>query len=332
VSDAWELSYADKNVLITGGLGFIGSSLAIRLVALGANVTLVDNLLAEHGGNPHNIAPIADKVRVVECDVRDADRMSELLPGTDVVFHLAGQNDHVRSATEPFLDVDIRVRGTLVLLEGVRAHCPDARVIYTGTRGEYGEVDHIPVGEATATNPKGIYELTSLTANHLFRIYAENRGLHTVGTRLTNLYGERSQMRHPKFGVANWFIRLAIDDEPMKVFGTGTIKRDFLYIDDCVEALLRLAVAEDIDGEVFNIGSDIPSCFLELAQTVIAVAGTGSLEMVPFTPERAAQEPGDYLSDISRIEAVTGWRPRTPLAQGIERTIEYYRRNKSWYW
>lgn len=332
MSEPWENDYAGSRVLITGGLGFIGSSLAIRMVDLGADVTIVDNLLADHGGNPFNIEPIAAQVTVAEDDIRDAERMNHLVQGQDFVFHLAGQCDHVRSVTEPFLDVDIRVKGTLVVLEACRRGCPDARIVYAGTRGEYGEVDRVPVAESAPTNPKGIYELTSLTAQHLFRIYAENHGLQTIGTRLTNVYGERSQMQHAKFGVANWFVRLAIDDETIKVFGTGTIKRDFLYIDDCTEALARLAVAEGATGDVFNIGSDEPSCFLELAETAIEQAGSGRLEMVPFTPERAAQEPGDYVSDISKVGRATGWRPTTSLPAGIGRTIEYYKANKQHYW
>ena len=331
VSGAYR-AYSGASVLITGGLGFIGSNLAIALVGLGSSVTIVDNLLAEHGANKFNIEPVRGEVRVEQADVRDEARMSELVRGQDVIFHLAGQNDHVRSAVEPFLDIDINVRGTAVLLEACRLHNGEARVIYTGTRGEYGAVDHVPVSEDAPTRPKGVYELTSLTAQHLMRIYHENHGLRTVSTRLTNIYGERSQMRHPRFGVANWFIRLALEDRPIQIFGSGTIRRDFLYVADCIDALLGLGLCDGAIGGVFNVGNEEPSCFLDFARAVISEAGRGSIEMVPFTPERAAQEPGDYVSDTARIRSVSGWKPRTPLNEGIARTLAYYRSHREHYW
>ncbi|MBI5231285.1 MAG: NAD-dependent epimerase/dehydratase family protein [Coriobacteriales bacterium] len=325
-------AFEGSSVLITGGLGFIGSNLAIRLVELGAEVTIVDNMLPEHGGNEFNIEQVIDRAEVDISDIRDAESMNYRVQGKDFVFHLAGQNDHIRNFTDPYLDVDINVRGTVVLLEACRHHNPDARVIYTGTRGEYGAVEKVPVAEDTRTNPKGLYELTSLTAGRACAIYHENHGVRSMTLRLTNVYGERSQMRHARFGVANWFIRLAIDDEPIKIFGTGTIKRDFLYIDDCVDAMLAAAATDEAYGEVFNVGNDTPSNFLEFANVTIDVAGSGSLEMVEFTPERAAQEPGDYYSDISKISRTVGWRPQTSLTDGIQRTIEFYRANKRHYW
>lgn len=329
---AWRSAFDGASVLVTGGLGFIGSSLAIHLVELGARVTLLDNMLPEHGGNWFNIEPVADRVVVEECDVRDADRLASVVRDKDFVFQLAGQNDHVRSFTDPFLDIDINIRGTAVLLEACRQHNPDARLVYAGTRGEYGSVNTLPVAEDAPTNPKGVYELSSLTAEKLFGIYHRNHGLRSISLRLTNVYGERAQMRHSRFGVANWFVRLALDGEPIKVFGTGTIKRDFLYVDDCVRAFLMIAATESAYGEVFNVGSDVPSCFLEFARTAVEVAGSGSVELVAFTPEREAQEPGDYYSDISKIGAACGWRPQVALHDGLARTVEFYRRNKERYW
>jgi UDP-glucose 4-epimerase len=319
-------------VLITGGLGFIGSNLAIHLVGLGAHVTLLDNMLPEHGGNWFNIEPIAGRVVVEECDVRDADRLASVVRDKDFVFHLAGQNDHIRSFTDPFLDIDINIRGTAVLLEACRQHNPDARLVYAGTRGEYGPVSTLPVAEDAPTNPKGIYELSSLTAQRLCGIYHLNHGLRSISLRLTNVYGERAQMRHSRFGVANWFVRLALDNDVIKVFGTGTIKRDFLYVEDCIRAFLMIAATESAYGEVFNVGSDVPSCFLEFANETVRVAGSGSVELVPFTPEREAQEPGDYYSDITKIGAACGWRPQVSLHDGLARTVEFYRRNKERYW
>jgi UDP-glucose 4-epimerase len=324
--------FAHKRVLITGGLGFIGSNLAVRLVGFGADVTLLDAMIPGHGGNLFNIEPIKDDVVVNFSDIRDEHSMNYIVRGKDYIFHLAGQNDHVLSQTDPYPDIDINVKGSVVLLEACRKFNPDVRLVYTGTRGEYGSVAQLPAGEDTPINPKGIYELSSLTAQKVFKIYHDNQGIRSVTLRLTNIYGERAQMQHSRFGVANWFIRLAIDGEPIQVFGDGKIVRDFVYVQDCVDAICACAGAEDAYGEVLNVGDDAPSSFLELAETVVEEAGAGSWGLAPFTPERAAQEPGDFCSDISKIRRLAGWGPTTSLREGIRRTVDYYRTNRAEYW
>lgn len=326
------LDFAAKSVLITGGLGFIGSNLAIRLVECGAKVTLLDAMIPGHGGNVFNIEPVKDEVVVNFSDIRDEHSMNYIVRGKDYIFHLAGQNDHVLSQTDPYPDIDINVKGSVVLLEACRKFNPEVRLVYTGTRGEYGSVAQLPAGEDTPINPKGIYELSSLTAQKVFKIYNDNHGISSVTLRLTNIYGERAQMQHSRFGVVNWFVRLALDEQPIQVFGDGKIVRDFVYVQDCVDAICACACANDAYGEVLNVGDDAPSSFLELAETVVEQAGTGSWKLAPFTPERAAQEPGDFCSDISKIRGLVGWGPTTSLREGIRRTIDYYRANKAYYW
>jgi UDP-glucose 4-epimerase len=326
------LDFASRNVLITGGLGFIGSNLAIRLVEAGAHVTLLDAMIPGHGGNLFNIAPVADDVAVNFSDVRDENSMNYMVRGKDFIFHLAGQNDHVLSLTDPFPDLDINIKGSLVLLEACRRFNPEARLVYTGTRGEYGSVAALPASEDTPINPRGIYELSSLTAQKVFKIYNDTHGIRSVTLRLTNIYGERAQMRHSRFGVANWFVRLVLDGQPIQVFGDGTIVRDFVYVQDCVDAICACALTEAAYGEVLNVGDDTPSSFRELAETIVAEAGSGSWHLAPFTPERAAQEPGDFCSDISKIRRLAGWGPTTPLRQGIGRTIGFYRLHREHYW
>lgn len=321
-----------SNVLVTGGLGFIGSNLAISLVKWGANVTLLDAMIPGHGGNVFNIEPIKDDVVVNFSDIRDEHSMNYIVRGKDYIFHLAGQNDHVLSQTDPYADIDINVKGSVVLLEACRKFNPEARLVYTGTRGEYGSVARLPASEDTPINPKGIYELSSLTAQKVFKIYNDNHGISSVTLRLTNIYGERAQMRHSRFGVANWFVRLALDEQPIQVFGDGKIVRDFVYVQDCVDAICACACADGAYGEVLNVGDDAPSSFLELAETIVEEAGAGSWKLAPFTPERAAQEPGDFCSDISKIRRLAGWAPTTSLREGIRRTIDYYRVNKAHYW
>jgi len=324
--------FAGSRVLITGGLGFIGSNLAIRLVELGAAVTLVDAMIPEYGGNLFNIKPIRDKVTVNFVNICDRHAMNWLVRGQDYVFHLAGQVSHLRSMSDPFPDIEYNIKGTVVLLEALRCFNPQAKIIFTGTRGQYGPAIKLPVDEEAPTKPRGIYEISNLTAEKIIKVYSDVHNISSVLLRLTNIYGPRSQMKHSHYGVVNWFVRLAIDDQPIPVFGDGSILRDFLYIDDCIEAILLLSVRSDINGEIFNVGIDRPTSFLELVETIVEVASTGSWKFTPFSAERKAQEPGDFYSDISKIRQVLGWQPHTGLVEGLTRTVEYYRKYKKFYW
>lgn len=324
--------FQGKHVLITGGLGYLGSNLAIRLVELGARVTLLDAMVDDHGGNLFNIEPVRDNVRLNFSDVRDELGLRHLVRGQHFVFHLAGQNDHVLSLRDPLPDIDINIKGTAILLETCKRFNPEVRLIYGGTRGEYGPATRLPVSEDQPLNPRGIYELSSLTCQKLCRIYHEHHGVRSIALRLSNIYGERAQMRHSRFGVANWFVRLAIDDQTIPLFGGGAYQRDFLYAGDAVDAMLRCASRDEAYGEVFNVGSDQAASFRELAETVVRVTGSGRWETTPFTPERAAQEPGDFLSDVSKVRRAVGWVPTTSLADGVRRTVSYYRLHKEHYW
>jgi len=325
-------AFAKRRVLILGGLGFLGSSLALRLASYGAAVTLADAMIEEYGGNLHNIAPIRRDVVVNFCDIRDAAAMNWLVRDQDFVFHSAAQVCHLKSLSDPFPDIDINIKGTAVVMEALRRFNPRAKVVKLGSRGQYGSVVKLPAGEETRPEPKGIYEISLLAAEHIMASYHRNHGIRCVLSRLTNIYGPRAQMRHNRFGVANWFMRLALDNQTVPIYGDGRIKRDFLYIDDCVDALLGLAVTPGAEGEVFNIGHDMPSDFLTLAETILAEAGTGRIDFTPFSEERKAQEPGDFYTDIAKIQRVTGWRPVTALAEGVARSLDFYRQNREQYW
>jgi UDP-glucose 4-epimerase len=325
-------AFDGAQVLITGGAGFIGSTLALRLVDLGARVTIVDAMLPGYGGNLFNVAPVRDRVQLDVADVRDAAAMNAAVRDKDYVFHLAAQVSHMRSLTDPFPDIDINIKGTAVVLEACKAHNRRGVVVRAGTRGQYGPATNLPVSEDAPLNPKGLYEISQLAAEKILQVYHDQFGIPAVNLRLTNVYGPRAQMRSPDFGVANWFVRLALDGETIKVFGDGAIKRDFLYVDDCVEAMLACAANPTAHGGVFNVGAGEYATFKQFAEALVAIAGTGRWEFAPFTPERAAQEPGDFYSDITRIRAAVGWEPRTPLTDGIRRTVEFYRAHKAHYW
>lgn len=324
--------FRGKNVLVTGGLGFIGSNLSIRLVELGARVTIVDNMMPRLGGNLYNVREVADRVHINFSDVRDSHSMDYLVKGQEYIFHLAGQVNHVDSIRNPIQDLDINCRGTLVLLESCRKHNPETKIIFAGTRGEYGASVTLPVAEDHPTNPKGIYAVTNLTAEKMVLVYHDVHKIPGTCLRITNTYGPRHQMAHDEYGVLNWFIRKAIDDEEIPVFGDGRILRDFLFVDDLVACFLQAALCERAYGEVFNVGTGIPISFFEVAREIVRVAGTGKVSFKEFTKERKEVEPGDYYTDISKIKRVVGWEPETSLEEGLRRTIAFYREHKKAYW
>lgn len=325
------MSLRGANVLVTGGLGFIGSNLAARLLADGADVTLCDALIEGYGGNPANVREIRDRVAIDAADVRDAAAMERLVAGRDVVFHLAAQVSHVMSLSNPYPDIDINIKGTAVVLEACRKVNPRAVVVRSGTRGQYGPAVHLPVSEETPSDPRGIYEISQLSAEMICRTYTRIHGIRTVPLRLTNVYGPRGQMRHSQFGVVNWFVRLALEGRPIPIFGSGKILRDFLYVDDCVEALVAAAASPAAVGEILNVGHDRPSTFLEVAEILRDLVPETRIEFTDFTPERKAQEPGDFVSDISKIRRRLGWEPRTALRDGLARTVAFYRERRADY-
>ncbi|CAN5243042.1 NAD-dependent epimerase/dehydratase family protein [soil metagenome] len=332
MSQTVETAFKGKTALITGGMGFIGSNLAIRLANLGAKVTVLDSMIPDYGGNEFNLAPVKDRVRINYCDIRDESALDYLVRGQDYVFHLAGQVCHLMSLSNPFPDIQINITGTAVLMEALRKHNPNAICVYTGTRGQYGSSVSLPVNEEAPTNPKGIYEISNLTAEKIIKVYNDVHGIRSVLLRLSNIYGPRSQMMHSRFGVCNWFVRLALDNDTIQVYGDGSILRDFCYVDDTVEAIIKSAITPKAYGEIFNVGSDIPVSFLELVKTIVDVSKGGKWQYAEFSAERKAQEPGDFYSDITKMKEIVGWKPTTTLEQGLAKTCEYYRKNREYYW
>ena len=322
---------AGKRVLITGGLGFIGSNLARRLVAEGARVTVCDALIEGYGGNPANVAEIRDAIEIERADVRDAAAMDRLVEGRDVVYHLAAQVSHVMSLSDPYPDIDINIKGTAVVLEACRRKNPAALVVRSGTRGQYGPAVKLPVSEETPSDPRGIYEISQLSAEMICRTYTRIHGIRTVPLRLTNVYGPRGQMKHSQFGVVNWFVRLALEGKAIPIFGSGKILRDFLYVDDCVDALVRSATEPKAVGEIINVGHDRPSTFLEVAEILRELVPGASIAFTDFSPERKAQEPGDFVSDIGKIRRLLGWEPTFSLREGLARTVAFYRERHAQY-
>ena len=321
-----------KRVLITGGLGFIGSSVALRLVHLGARVTIVDLDASNSGANRFNIHSISDDVELIINDIRDASIASRLVVKQDVIFHCAAQVSHTLGFQTPLPDLQHNTEGTATLMHSVKMINPSCLVLYVGTRGQYGSANQLPVNETHTMHPKGMYEVSKLAAEHVVRVYGELFSIPVIMARLGNIYGPRSQMKNAEQGVANWFIRLALDDLPIPLFDSGTVLRDYLYIDDCVDALLCCVAEPLCAGEAINVGSGRPESIHALASEVINACSTGSIEHRDYSRERRLVEPGDIYMDIRKISRLTPWKPETNLSNGIHATVQYYKTFKQCYW
>jgi len=323
--------YKDKNVLITGGLGFIGSTLAIELVKFGSKVTIIDSLVPGYGGNLFNIQNIEDKVKVNVSDVRDRYSMNYLVQNQDILFNLAGTLSHVDSMADPYTDLEINVTSQVSILEACRNFNPKIKIIYAGTRNQYGKAKYLPVDEKHPQEPTDVNGINCIAGESYHLLYNEIYGIKACSLRLTNTFGPRHQMKHPRQGVLNWFLRQIIDGQEIKLFGTGEQIRDINYIDDVVEAFLLCGASDKVWGEVYNLGG-IPVSLKEFVSQAIKVNKKGKFRTVEFPEERKKIEIGDYVADYSKITKVIGWKPRTKLADGIKKTLEYYKKYKKYYW
>jgi UDP-glucose 4-epimerase len=321
---------AGKKVLITGGLGFIGSNLARRLVALGAQVTLVDSLIPEYGGNLFNIAGIEDKVRVNISDVRDEHSMKYLVQGQDILFNLAGQTSHMDSMHDPLTDLEINARAQLFILEACRRYNPDIKIVFASTRQVYGKPQYLPVDEHHPLRPVDINGVNKLAGEWYHLLYHDVYGLRTVVLRLTNTIGPRMRVKDARQTFLGVWIRLLVEGKPFEVWDGGQL-RDFTYVDDAVEAFLLAAVHEDADGRVFNLGGDGAISLKELADLLVAVNGGGTYVVRTFPADRKRIDIGDFYADDRCIRATLGWSPRTPLRQALACTLAYYREHLSHY-
>ena len=323
--------YKGRRVLITGGLGFIGSNLATRLVAVGADVLLVDSLTPDYGGNLFNIAPIRDAVRVNISDVRDANSMQHLVQDQQVIFNLAGQVSHVDSMRDPYTDLEINCRSQLSILEACRHHNPSVKVVFAGTRQIYGKPDALPVTEEHLVRPIDVNGINKAAGEYYHLVYNNVFGVRSCSLRLTNVYGPRQLMRHNRQGFIGWFIRLAVEDREIQLFGDGSQRRDFVYVDDAVDAFLRAGASDACNGEMFNVGGSGPVSLGELATLLVEVAGTGRVRFVDWPAERRAIDIGDFYADSSKFKRAVGWSGTVALRDGLTRTVAYYRDHLSEY-
>jgi nucleoside-diphosphate-sugar epimerase len=326
-----EDTFRGRRVLVTGGLGFLGSNLAIRLVRLGAKVTLVDSLVPQFGGNRQNIAPVRSNVTVNISDMRDANSLDILVEGQDYIFNLAGQVSHGDSMRDPQLDLAVNCIATMNLVEACRKRNPTARLLYTSTRQVYGRPQRLPVDEEHPTVPVDVNGINKLAAEYYHLLYHATYGVRSTVLRLTNTFGPRQRLRGDRQGFVTVFIRQALCGETISLFGGGRQVRDFNYVDDVVNAMLQAMGTEECFGQVFNLGSNKAYSLLDFADA-LARHCTFKVQSVPFPEDKRLIDIGDYYGDFAKFRSLTAWQPQVDLELGLEKTIAFYRQHKEDYW
>jgi UDP-glucose 4-epimerase len=317
--------YRGRAVMITGGLGFIGSNLARALADLGANVLLVDSLIPDYGGNLFNIDGLEDRIHVNVADIRQQSTMNYLVRDRDVIFNLAGQVSHIDSMRDPYTDLEINCRSQLTVLEACRNHNPTVKVVFAGTRQVYGKPDSLPVNENHLVRPTDVNGINKVAGEYYHLVYNNVFGVRGCSLRLTNVYGPRQLIKHSRQGFIGWFIRLAIENRTIPIYGDGSQLRDFVYVDDAADAFLRAGASDACNGEVFNVGGDEAVSHRDLTTRLVNVAGSGRVEYVEWPAEKKAIDIGSFYADSTKFKTATGWGPAVPLDEGLRRTIAFYR-------
>ena len=323
-------AFSGKRVLITGGLGFIGSNLARTLVALGARVSIVDSLVPEYGGNRRNLAGLASRVKVHVADVRDWPRLPRLVRGQDFLFNLAGQTSHMDSMTDPITDLDINGRAQLAILEACRLHNPAIRIVFASTRQIYGKPDYLPVDENHPLRPVDVNGINKIAGESFHLLYSRVHGIAATALRLTNTIGPRMRIKDARQTFVGVWIRRLLEGQPIEVWG-GAQLRDFTYVDDAVEAFLLSAARPEAIGAVFNLGGPPPVSLRRLAELLVEINGGGEFVVREFPGDRKKIDIGDYHADDRLIARKLGWKPRTDLRTALTKTVAYYRKELSHY-
>lgn len=317
--------FRDKKVLITGGLGFIGSNLARRLVSYGADVTIVDSLIWAYGGNRFNVADIEDKLQIKISDIRDRYSMSELIKNQDVLFNLAGQVSHIDSMKDPFTDLEINTASQVSILESCRQYNRNIKIVYASSRQIYGKPEYLPVDEKHPIHPTDINGINIMAGEWYHILYNNVYGIRACSLRMTNVYGPRQLIKHNRQGFIGWFIRLAVEGKKIQIYGDGAQKRDLNYVDDVCDALLLAALSDKANGQIYNLGSSEVVSLKDLSEQIIKIAGSGRYDLVPWPADKKKIDIGDYYGDFSKIKKELSWEPKTNLAEGLSRTIDFYK-------
>jgi UDP-glucose 4-epimerase len=326
------MSYKGSKILITGGLGFIGSNLAMQLVELGADVTIVDSLIPEYGGNLRNIEKIQSKVRINISDIRDQHSLRYLVQGKDVLFNLAGQTSHVDSMCNPVVDLEINAIAQLSVLEAARIYNPEIKIVFASTRQIYGAPQYLPVDEKHPICPVDVNGINKTAGEWYHLLYNRVYGIRATVLRLTNTYGPRMRVRDARQTFLGIWIQNVLQGLPISVFGDGNQIRDFTFIDDVVEAMLICGISDKAYGEVFNLGGRDPMKLIDVAKLLIKLNGRGSYQVIPFPRERQIIDIGDYFGDYKKARDLLNWNPSVLVQDGLSRTLSYYQEYGQHYW
>jgi UDP-glucose 4-epimerase len=315
-----------KKVLITGGLGFIGSNLAGRLVEDGAHVTIVDSMIPEYGGNMRNVHEISDKVTVNLSDIRDPFSVNQLICKQDYLFNLAGQTSHLDSMEEPFTDLDINAKAQLSILEACRKHNPDIRIIFASTRQIYGRPKYLPVDEKHPCHPVDVNGINKMAGEWYHILYHDVYGIPTSVLRLTNTYGPRMRIKDARQTFLGIWIRNLLEKKPIQVYGNGKQRRDYNYVDDVVDALLIAATNDEACGKIYNLGGRESLSLEETARIMKDMVEGSSYEKIPFPRDREAIDIGDFITDYRYFNKSFDWEPKVVFEEGMSKTIDFFRK------
>jgi UDP-glucose 4-epimerase len=317
--------------MVTGGLGFIGSNLARQLVELGADVLLVDSLIPDYGGNLFNVNGFADRLHVNIADIRQQTTMNYLVRDRAVIFNLAGQVSHIDSMREPYTDLEVNCRSQLTILEACRNYNPAVKVVFAGTRQVYGRPDSLPVTESHLVRPTDVNGINKAAGENYHLVYNNVFGVRACSLRLTNVFGPRQLIKHDRQGFIGWFVRTAIEDKTIQIYGDGSQLRDLVFVDDAADAFLRAGALDECNGEVFNVGGAQPISLRDLATELVRIAGSGRVGFVDWPTDKKAIDIGSFYADSTKFTRATGWVPAVPLTDGLRRTVDFYRQHLSHY-
>ncbi|MBT6432254.1 MAG: NAD-dependent epimerase/dehydratase family protein [Deltaproteobacteria bacterium] len=317
------LSFEGQKVLITGGLGFIGSTLAIKLLETGAKVTLVDSLEPQYGGHPKNIAGYEEQLDILQEDVRNTQAIRKLIQEQNYLFNLAGQTSHLDSMQDPETDLAINCTAQLSILETCRHHNPSIRIVFASTRQIYGTPQYLPVDEKHPLRPVDVNGINKLAGEQYHLLYNNIHGLRSSVLRLTNTIGPRMRIRDARQTFLGIWIRRLLEGDPFEVWG-GQQLRDLTDVEDCVEALMLSALSDKTSGQAFNLGGHSTLSLRELAELLIEIHGDGVFQICEFPKDRAAIDIGDYYASDKLFRETTGWAPKIDLKDTLSRTLDYY--------
>jgi UDP-glucose 4-epimerase len=324
--------YSGKRVLVTGGLGFLGSNVANRLSYLGAQLVILDSLHPLYGGNRFNLDPLLqEKMQIIIGDVREKKLVEEIVRSFDIIYHFAAQVSYIDSGNIPFEDLDVNQSATLNLLEACRYLNRKPKILFASSRLVLGETQMPHITEDHPTHPLSIYAVHKLAAEKYHYIYYRNYGIPTTVCRITNPYGPRQQIKHSKYSMVGWFIRLAMEDKEITIFGDGRQIRNYIYVDDIVEAFIRCGATDITNGQLYLLGSRESTEFRAMAELVVKAVGRGSIRYVPWPKDYERAETGDVVIDTSKLRNAIGWEPKIPLREGISRTYRYYSKYREQY-